>query len=121
MRLPATKSRPAEGRHRESSVFQRLQRSGDASAAVDEHRRRERAHGQDGRIAQKAAEVQHVALLAADGRDNAHGRRFGVHHADGGLVRDERRDDGGVRLTRDDDHVDAHAAHGRHGFQLFNG
>ncbi len=35
---------------------------------------REGVTGMMGRIAQQAAEVQHVALLAADGRDHAHGR-----------------------------------------------
>ena len=77
------------------------------------------ADGHDGRVAQQAAEVQHVAGLVADGGDDAHGGGLAVHHADGGLVRDQAADDLGARVARDDDHVDADGADRGHGLELF--
>ena len=78
-------------------------------------------HGHDGAIAQQTAKVQHLAGLAANGRDHAHGGGLAVHHADGGFVSDQGADDSRGGVARDDDHIDAHRADGGHGFQLFNG
>ena len=103
------------------SVFQCLHRGGDAAAAVDHDRRAVLADGHDGRVAQQAAEVQHVAGFMADGGDDAHGGGLAVHHADGGFVGDQGADDGRGGVARDDDHIDAHRADSCHGFQLFDG
>src|SRR5699024_7211182 len=94
---------------------------GQAAAAVDEHRGVALVDGHDGPVAQQAAEVQLFAGLAADGRDHPHRGGLGVDHADGGFVGDQAADDRGGGVAGDDDHVDAHAAHGGHGLQLFNG
>ena len=53
---------------------------------VDHDRGAVPADGHDGRVAQQAAAVQHVAGLVADGGDDAHGGGLAVHHADGGFV-----------------------------------
>ena len=86
-------------------VLQRLHRGGDAAAAVDHDRRAELADGHDGRVAQQAAKVQHIAGLVADGGDDAHRRRLAVHHADGGFIRNQGTDDLGGGIARDDHHV----------------
>ena len=78
-------------------------------------------HGHDGAIAQQTAKVQHLAGLAANGGNDAHGGGLAVHHADGGFIGDQGADDGRGGVARDDDHIDAHRADGGHGFQLFNG
>ena len=101
------------------SVLQCLHRGGDAAAAVDHDGGAVLADGHDGRVAQQAAEVQHVAGLVADGGDDAHGGGLAVHHADGGLVCDQAADDLGARVARDDDHVDADGADRSHGLELF--
>ena len=49
-----------------SSVFQRLHGGGDASAAGDHHGGAVGADGHDGRVAQKAAEIQHIAAFFAE-------------------------------------------------------
>ena len=116
------KNRPCQIRHGRcvlQSVFQCLHRGGDAAAAVDHDRGAEPADGHDGRVAQQAAEVQHVAGLVADGGDDAHGGGLAVHHADGGLVRDQAADDLGGGIARDDDHVDADGADRGHCLELF--
>ena len=63
---------------REKSVLQRLHGSRQAAAAVDEHRGVVAVHRHDGTIAQQTAEVQHLAGLAADGGDDAHGGGLAV-------------------------------------------
>ena len=70
-------------------------------------------------MTQQAAKVQHIAGFVANGGDNAHGRGLAVHHADGGLIRNQAADDLGACIAGDDHHVDADRADRRHGLQLF--
>ena len=111
--------KPGMGAAFTALVFQRLHRGGDAAAAVDHDRRAELADGHDGRVAQQAAKVQHIAGLVADGGDDAHRRRLAVHHADSGFIRNQGTDDLGGGIARDDHHVDTDRADRRHGFELF--
>ena len=103
------------------SVLEGLHGGGQPAAPVDEHRGVALVDRHDGAIAQQAAKVQLFAGLAADGGDHTHRGGLGVDHADGRLVGDQAADDRGGGVPRDDDHVDAHAAHGGHGLQLFDG
>ena len=77
-----------------SLILQRLHRGGESAAAVDEDGGVTLVDRHDGAVAQQAAEVQHFARLAADGRDDADGGGLAVDHADGGFVGDEGADDG---------------------------
>ena len=99
-------------------VLQRVDGGGHAASAVGEDGAGVRVHGHDRRIAQKAAEVQLVANLLADGGDDAHGGGLVVDHADGALVGDDAEDGLDRRVAGDGDHVKSHAAHARHGLKL---
>ena len=111
--------KPGMGAAFTALVFQRLHRGGDAAAAVNHNRGAEPADGHNGGVAQQAAEVQHVTSLVADGGNHADGGGLAVHHADGGLIRNQAADDLGARVAGDDHHVDADRADGRHGLKLF--
>ena len=56
-----------------SLILQRLHRGRESAAAVDEDGGVTLVDRHDGAVAQQAAEVQHFARLAADGRDDADG------------------------------------------------
>ena len=103
------------------SVFQALERGGDAAAPADEGGGADLADLHDGAATEETAEFQLLAGLFADGGDDPDGGGLGVDHADGCFV----GDDGGNGLRRgvagDDDHVETHGADGGHGFQLLNG
>ena len=75
------KSSGAQKVYKERSVLQRLHRGGESAAAVDEDGGVTLVDRHDGAVAQQAAEVQHFARLAADGRDDADGGGLAVDHA----------------------------------------
>ena len=75
-------------------------------------------HRHDRRCAEQAAEGDFIADRLARSRDEAHGGRLGIDHTDGGLVRDDGGDRLRARVAGDGDHIKAHRAHARHGFEL---
>jgi Zn-dependent protease len=100
-------------------IPQRLDGGGDAAAEVDE-----RVAGagiadfHDGRGAEQAAEINHVARLRPRHGDQPHGRRLVVHHADGHLVGDDGGDGFRGGVAGNGDHVEADRADARHGLEL---
>ena len=105
----------------ESLVLQAVDRGGHAASAVGEDSAGVPVHGHDGGVSQKAAELQSVADLLADGRDDAHGGCLVVDHADGALVGDDAEDRFHRGVARDGDHIEANAADAGHGLELLEG
>ena len=77
------------------SIFQALQRSGDASATGNEVLTLLSMHRHHRSAAQQTAHFHPVAYHLAGGRDYAHGGGLGIDHADGRLVSDDGRDGSG--------------------------
>lgn len=105
----------------ESLVLQAVDRGGHAASAVGEDGAGVSVYGHDGGVSQKAAELQSVADLLADGGDDAHGGCLVVDHADGALVGDDAEDRFHRRVAGDGDHIEANAADAGHGLELLEG
>jgi Zn-dependent protease len=119
-RAPPPERRPPDDGDTIVLVPQRLDGGGDAAAEVDEGLAGAAvADFHDGRRAEQAAEVDHVARLRPRHGNQPHGRRLVVHHADGHLVGDDGGDGFGRGVAGDGDHVQADGADARHGFELF--
>ena len=106
---------------RPNLVLEAVERCREAAAAMREHAPGEGVDGHDGRAAEEAAELEHVAHAVTDGGNETDGGGLRVDHADGHLVGDDARDclHGGV--SRDGDHVEADRADRGHGFELLDG
>src|SRR5713226_676528 len=73
-------------------ITQAVHRRGNPPAPANELIRREAIHRHDRGAAQQAAELNHLANLAAGHRNDAHGGGLVIHHSDRHLVSDDRGD-----------------------------
>src|SRR2546423_9346148 len=104
--------------HSFTSVSQRVNRRGDATAAAYEGVGGEFVDGHDGGRAEEAAELDRVADIFSRHGDDAHRGRLVVRHADGHLVGDDGGDGLSRRRAGHGHHVNAYGADARPRFQF---
>ena len=71
-------------------------------------------------MTEEAAEIDVVADLLADGRDDTNRSGLLVDHAEGCLVCDDTGDRGRRRVARDGDHIEADGAYAGHRLELLD-
>ena len=92
-------------------VLERIEWSGEATAAVGKHRARKLVDRHDGRGSKEATKLQDVALVIADSWDNADRCGLGIDDANSHLICDDARDGFHRRITRNSNHVQANGAY----------
>ena len=91
-------------------VLERIEWSGEATAAVGKHRARKLVDRHDGRGSKEATKLQDVSLVIADSWDNADRRGLGVDDTNGHLICDDARNGLHGRIARNCNHIQANGA-----------
>ena len=92
-------------------VFERIERSGEATAAVGKHGARKLVDRHNGRGSKETAKLQDVALVVTDSWDNTDRRGLGVDDANSHLICDDARNGFHGGIARNSNHVQANGAY----------
>ena len=92
-------------------VLERIEWSGEATAAVGKHRACKLVDRHDGRGSKEATKLQDVSLVIADSWDNADRRGLCVDDADGHFICDDTCNGLHGGITRNSNHVQTNGAH----------
>ena len=100
-------------------ILETVYRSRNTTYPVHEITATERVDRHHGSIAQKSSELYRIPYRFPHYGNDAHGRRFLVHHAYCGFVCNDARNRRGGRIARNGNHVQPDRANASHGLQLF--